>query len=296
MDMDRTERLFLSCHLRIVHDSRMDGADTHLRDLRLRILLRGEHGRTGGLALKTLVIVSGQMRTFSKLWKNQYWQVYRKLMTPTFVVSVADDEQGRDAQKFHDFGPTHIDLVQQPDHIDLPEECPDELAYEKLCHEYALQGRDQPSFMHEPYSISVSPQAVMKQLWALKNAWDFAASVVKLGDFEIVVRMRPDLHFFHFANPEYFRCNEAYTPFWGKFGGVNDRMAVLGAGVAGSYFDTFSLVPYLVSKGAPLHPETLIHESLKRGDADFRPLDTLFATARMDGTMRFPEIAPHEHI
>lgn len=233
--------------------------------------------------MSTAFIITGQMRTFKHLHKNQNWQVFRHFADPHFFVSVANDEQAKDAELYKQYGETFIEYVDQPEHIPLPNGCPTEESWVK----------DQ-NFMHEPYSISVSPQAVLKQLWALQRGWEFMRETHKVFDFDWVVRIRPDLHFFYFhpnALPIKADPWAAFTPWWGRFGGVNDRFAVLGGSAACLYFNTFTMLQDSIDAGAALHPESLVRYQLedKCNLNDRFPVS--FATLRMDGSMRMPEVS-----
>ena len=85
--------------------------------------------------------------------------------------------------------------------------------------------------------------------------------------------------------------NEAITPWWGRFGGINDRFAVLGFGAVKEYFTTYSKVERLIQMGAPLHPETLVAESMRDAGCIIRDdLKAEFSTVRKGGQMRPPEI------
>lgn len=232
--------------------------------------------------MSTAFIITGQMRTFKYLHKNQNWMVFRHFEDPHFFVSVANDEQAKDAELYKQYGKTFIEYVEQPKHIPLPEGCPDEAKW-----------RSGHGFMHEPYSISVSPQAVLKQLWAMQRGWDFASAISSFHACDRVVRMRPDLHFFYFQGA----CRRiddgiAHTPWWGRFGGVNDRFALLSRRAAECYFSTFNSLSAFIKDGAPLHPESLIHYSLIGSRCTINDsLPVSFGTLRMDGEFRQPEIS-----
>ena len=47
---------------------------------------------------KTIVIISGQMRSFSDCIASQRWQIFRRLESPEFYISCANDEQAKDAE------------------------------------------------------------------------------------------------------------------------------------------------------------------------------------------------------
>lgn len=167
-------------------------------------------------------------------------------------------------------------------------------------------------YSHESYAISVHPQAVLRQLWQLNEAWK-AFTQAPQG-YDIIVRIRPDLWFRSFEMPKFVRAwlrggfadgGEAFahTPWWGRFGGVNDRFAILGATAAQAYFTTYERIHELLAKGYPLHPERLVWASLKEGGCHID--DTLIATfsklygpdhsdPQLRSRFRDPEILPDD--
>lgn len=232
--------------------------------------------------MKTSVIYSGQARTFARVFENQYFHCLRFLPDPEFFVSVARDEQCGDMHRLLERFPkekVHIEYVMQPE---LPEPPPD------------------PPY-RAMYGPSSSPQAILRQLWALNRAWEFA-SELGANEADIVVRIRPDIAFYRFEMPQTvgnaysgvgiwhdWRCE---TPYWARWGGVNDRLALLGREVAPHYFGTHHLIDRHCKQGCPLHPETLVYQTLKL--AGIRPSHTLateFATIRLDGTRVEPSVS-----
>lgn len=217
---------------------------------------------------RTAVIYSGEARTFATTFANQYWHVLRHLPNPEFFVSVQDDAQAADMTRLWERFPAedvHIEYVEQPT---LPEPEPD------------------PKWLNL-YPPSAKPQAILRQLWALNRAWEFYGAVTQI-EHELVVRIRPDIAFARFELPRHsdthpFSC---YTPWWARWGGVNDRMAYLGKEAAKDYFTTFTKIERLRALGCPLHPEQLIAASLRNGGIE--PRHTLaadFITLRLDGTI-----------
>lgn len=213
--------------------------------------------------MRTAVIYSGQARSFAQVFPNQYWHVLRKLENPEFFVSVAKDDNADAMIRLYErFDPAvvHIEHVEQPQ---IPEP-PDDPAH--------LSG----------YPRSASKQAILRQLWALNRAWEFYQEKKnEEADYGLVVRIRPDLRFMRFEIPPY--KYSVYTPWWSRWGGVNDRLAVMNEDAAEQYFTTFTRLGEMLTDGAPLHPETLIAESLR--DFFVHPLVAEFNSLRMDGTM-----------
>lgn len=244
--------------------------------------------------MKVAVIYTGAMRSFDKCLANQQWHVLRHFPEAKFYCVTEDDE---DASKVNLLGvrPALTRLVKQPDMV-IPKGCPDEWTPGK-------------PYMHEPYHISVDPRAVMGQLWMLREGWRLYQEANDPAD--LVIRIRPDLWFHSFEKPNgmWGDCyvptsipNEfvlqkgvpsksAWVPWWGRFGGCNDRFACLGAKAAEAYFTAYDNIPAMIEEGAPLHPETLVHYAMKR--AGIRIEDDMkaeFSTLRKSGEMRPPEI------
>jgi hypothetical protein len=237
--------------------------------------------------MKTAIIYSGGMRSFDACMANHRWMLWRHFPEAKFFICTEDDE---DAHKADLISGAVVKKVKQPEMV-APPGCPTQ-----------WYGPGKP-YMHEPYAISVPPQAVLGQLWMLRQAWGlYEESGYKA---ELVVRIRPDLWFHSFELPKIIRAylnprpgqyvdfgmTTAYVPWWGRFGGFNDRLALLGRDVAAHYFMAYAKITRLIANGAPLHPESLVAASLRDGGAFVD--DTLkaeFSTLRKSGEMRPPEI------
>lgn len=250
--------------------------------------------------MKTLVIYSGQTRAFQHVWANHVWNVHRKLPDPTFIVSVADDEQADDMLALKGAlpdKPFFMEKVVQPE-IEVP----------------PVRCR-----WHAGHGIRTTPQAVLKQLWALNRAWDFAWESVNIGDYDLFVRIRCDSTFFRCLMPwDTFSMENkwpenlggalramchmqyeaplpdvAWTPRWARWGGVNDRFALMGHAAAHAYFTTFAARETLWKEWCPLHPETMIAYQLERtGCHPTHDLKCEFGKVRMDGTVEACEWTP----
>jgi hypothetical protein len=237
---------------------------------------------------RTAILLTGHMRTFDRCLPTQIHHVFRHYPEADFFVSTIADADAPKAQLLVDrygSGRVHIDIIPQQPTLDLPPGCPPEESY--------VPGQ---LFMHEPYAISVSPQAILRQLWQLHRTWEFFESRARTSDYTTVIRVRPDSYFHSFEPVDLFGSSQAYTPWWGRFGGVNDRCAIMGRDAARAYFTTFDRLSQLIAEGCPLHPESLIATALKstceiHGDT----LRAEFTTLKMvEGQLqaRPPEISP----
>ncbi len=229
--------------------------------------------------MKTVFIYSGGMRSFDRTWRNHQWFIWRHFKDARFYCCTEDDE---DAHKVSFLPPgATVRKVKQPEMV-MPAGCP------------PTWTQGQP-YMHEPYAISVPPSAVMGQLWMLREGWRLYEEGGEHAD--LVIRIRPDLwfHSFELSSPclESKPKSYAATPWWGRFGGVNDRFALLRPAAAKNYFTTYDKVAEHIKRGCPLHPESLVWYSLA-SDSPALINDRMkaeFSTLRKSGEMRPPEIS-----
>lgn len=224
--------------------------------------------------MSTAVIITGHMRTFATCIHTLRWHVLRHYSANglEFYVSTVQDEDAASAELLRSMFPgcpVHIEVVaKQPDLFEPPE-----------------------AVRFEPYERSVPLQAVLRQLWQMEQGWILykAKAKQRAGLF---IRVRPDLYFHNFVPPVVWG-GLVSTPWWGKFGGVNDRLAVIGPDAAEAYFTAYSHIPDAQAEGCPLHPESLVRAACEmRGAITDTRLIAEFTTLRKDGQHRPPEITP----
>lgn len=225
--------------------------------------------------MKAAILLVGQMRSWATCLHTFKWQVVRHFDDALdFFISTVNDEQAAESveltTKYFPRSRVHIDIKIQPE-IEEPFE----------------------PVRFEPYARSVPVQGVLRQLWQLNEAWKFYKDRDE-GQHDVIIRSRPDLFFHSFSMPDRMPGQfAALTPWWGRFGGVNDRFAIMGWAAARAYFTTFEKMPELLEKGCPLHPESLVAASMwDYGCAIHTDLKVEFSTLRMNGEMRQPEIGP----
>lgn len=233
--------------------------------------------------MSTAIMFSGHMRTFPLCLGSQQWQVFRHYPDCHFFVSTVQDEQAATVELLtRTFGASRVtvEIVPEQPLLSLPPGCPPESTWSK-----------EHTFMHEPYAVSVPPQWVMRQLWQLHRVWLLAESTGR--KFSTYIRTRPDLFFQGFEPPSINPSpHTAHTPWWGRYGGANDRFAVLGREAARAYFETYAELLSMISEGAPLHPETLVAYAMeRRGIVHYQTLRAEFSTLRMNGEARAAEIS-----
>ena len=142
-----------------------------------------------------------------------------------------------------------------------------------------------------PYANATTHEKLMLQHWGNKKVWDFFCASADTESFDVIIRIRPDLWIHRFQKPRNLRVNECFCPWWGKFGGVNDRLAIMDKYAAEIYFSVLDVIPKLLDEGCPFHPETLLAEVMQsQSTAIESTLMAEFSTERMDGTRRWAEI------
>lgn len=220
--------------------------------------------------MSTAVLISGQTRNFKECLPTLHWHVFRKLVDPVFFVSVADDAQASDIYLLEGYYKNvFIERVKQPE----------------------LLEPNARFAAHAPYALASSIQGVLRQLWHLQRVWEFYLErSIPFTASITFIRCRPDLWFQSFEPFPKIRQNESQMPWWGRFGGCNDRFAVLGLDAAKAYFTTFSQIDALLKLGCPLHPESLIKASLEEADQLINNHLVAEFSIIKDGKRRFPEI------
>jgi hypothetical protein len=226
--------------------------------------------------MKTAIIYSGQARSVSQTWENQFWHL-RHFPNKEIFYSVAKDAQAGDMQL----------LTEMPGLVSI-----------------AGEGVVQPPVESWPektafkcgYPRSTSQEGVLKQIWAWNRAWEFFCEKANPEDFDVVVRIRPDTAFLRLEVPRLERrwiveggevesgCPDyvCLTPRWAKWGGQQDRFAILGRKAAKAYFTTWQKLPKLREMGCPCHPEQLLDTSLRLdGITPSATLKAEFLTVRL---------------
>ena len=235
--------------------------------------------------MQIAVVYVGAMRSFDRCFATHRWHVLRKLGPVSFFVSTVKDA---DTEKLGLIRTQFPGSVLVSDVVEAQPDCVAMLRAEGVT--LPAEWVHGKHYTHEPYAISVHPQAVARQLWQLSRAWSVFGDALR--NYDIIIRIRPDL-WFHSAD---FTINPAQqgarVPWWGRFGGVNDRFAVLDPRSAEAYFDTFLFIKELMVIGCPIHPESLVMGSLELNDCKIdATLAAEFSTLRTNGEMRSPEIS-----
>ncbi len=259
--------------------------------------------------MSTAILISGQLRTFAKCWPTQRWHVLRHFADPHFFITVQGDgvyvpQEIIDLKEEYGSDRVHVDWRTDPD---LTAHLTPELA----C-----------AYHQAPYTNAAPAHQLLLQHWYQNEVWKFFQSISRGAAenaepdpslrasapprepmFETIIRLRADLWFHSLDVPDcingydngVFGSTVAFTPWWGRFGGINDRFAIMGHEAARYYFNVFEHIAELLAAGCPFHPESLVKANLERGNVDLHEtLRTEFSTVRPPGDprgeQRWPEI------
>lgn len=251
--------------------------------------------------MSTAILISGQMRTFAKCYPSIRWQVLGHFPDPHFFITVQDTPDCQSiADLVRDYGADRV-------HADVRQD-PDLAALDPLRFGLATG----PAYDQAPYANAAPAAQLLMQHWYQNEVWKFfqsfecgnqetnpkgsgSGSLSFASTFETIIRLRTDLFFqsFHAEDCESVFSTDCFTPWWGEFGGINDRFAIMGPAAAAAYFTVYEQLPELIHSGCPFHPESLVAAALERANIRIhRTLRTEFTTLRVNGQHRPPEIAP----
>lgn len=237
--------------------------------------------------MSTAILISGQLRTFAQCYPTQRWQVYRHYPDCHFFIVVENNDQVNSIQALRrDYGADRVHAQFITDPTGLPQ----------IAEEY---GR------HAPYQNAAPHDRLMKQHWFQREVWNYFQEAKGDKFFQTVIRMRADNWMQSFQPPQ-VSYGEVNVPWWGRFGGVNDRMAIMTDTSAMIYFTLYNHIEQLLKDGCPFHPESLLLAHLEKNNIKVKhTLNAMFGTLRLPRPhpqnpnqliqeMRFPEIQQHE--
>jgi hypothetical protein len=234
--------------------------------------------------MSTAILLSGQLRTFARCYPTHRWHVLRHFADPHFFLTIQDqhdvDEILRPLVK--DYGPDRVHVQRLTDPV-LVDDLTPQLA---------------AAYHQAPYANAAPAHRLLLQHWYQAKVLEHFESLnsqLSTLNFDTIIRLRPDLffHSFEAEDAETVFASEVLTPWWGRFGGLNDRFAIMGPQAARAYFDVYSKIPELLANGCPFHPETLLAARLEMANLSVsQTLGAEFSTLRTDGTSRPPEISP----
>lgn len=217
--------------------------------------------------MSTAVIYTGQARSFRDCYKTQYWALLRHLDNPIIYACVEDDEQAGHLELLREwFERVYIHRIRTPH--DLP--CP-------------------PDFTaaHTPYPLSTPVDRQTRVFYGVNEAYKFFQKAeAECGYFsDTIIKLRPDLYFRSMKLPVLgIGFNDVVSPWWGRYGGINDRMAFMGRGAAKHFFGVYEKMDALLAAGCPMHGESLTAASCEEGGVKVRhELHAWTAFKRMPG-------------
>lgn len=217
--------------------------------------------------MKTAVLISGHTRTFGidAVYRSQKWHVFNQLPDPHFFCSVVNDAQASALDRLiAEYGASHVFIEKIPAQPD----CEAELGVDKATLAAFTA--------FAPYALAphASPQTILRALWHQQQTWKWHLANLQpeLGapKFDLYVRHRPDLFFHRLQVPEIAPA-DVCVPYWGSYGGINDRFAIMGHDAARHYFTAYSRVSEMLMDGCPMHPETLSGAVLDSSPVRVRP-------------------------
>lgn len=244
--------------------------------------------------MSTAILYSGQARTIVRCLPTQHWWAHRKFTDLKFYVLWQDRQDGKEGVKLlqDKYGKENVFARLIPDPTDLP-------MIPQRYGDFA------------PYTNAAPHPQLLLQHWYQEEVWKFFNEVAAPDAKTCVIRQRGDNYFHSFEanygmkaqvrrgedvtyiiDPERpVAENVCYTPWWGRFGGHQDRFAVMGLRAAASYFTIYSKIQELLDAGCPFHPETLLKARLELGGVRvFETLRAEHSTLRLTGELRQPEI------
>lgn len=218
--------------------------------------------------MSTAVLLCGQTRTFAKCWPTQYWYVYRKLVNPIFYVCVEDDEQAKDIERIYERFPkdrVHVKLLPRAADTAFPNPPETNAAF-------------------APYPVMTPTRSIMKCFWNYRQAWEWLRQHEAEPPMTIV-RTRPDAYFHDFVMPKALpAAHDFISLWWERYGGVNDRICVMGPKAAEVHMTMSDRVDQILAAGAPLHGESFVAAALELGGMRIRhTLDGWLSLKRLGG-------------
>jgi hypothetical protein len=233
--------------------------------------------------MSTAILYSGQLRTFAQCYPTQRWHVLRHVIDPHFFFTIQAQPDALQilAPLIADYGASRVHLQQLTD-PDLTADLTPQLS---------------AAYHQAPYANAAPAHQLLLQHWYQAQVWEnFCGHSETLSlTIDTIIRLRPDLWFHSFESERATTvwADEVLTPWWGRFGGLNDRFAIMGPAAARAYFDIYAKIPELLgSYQCPFHPETLLAARLEIAQVHVtQTLRAEFSTLRANGQARPPEIS-----
>jgi len=233
--------------------------------------------------MKVAVLVSGQCRTLDICLPSIQRQILAHFPLADLWISVADGPDADQASLLTKSG-LRVRLLEKIVQPTLDER------------DYRQRSAGGNYLIGEGPEDRTIVQRILRQAWHLRRVYECAAASGE--NYDVYVRLRPDQWFLVGAQglPEVTSKN-AIVPWWGSFGGVNDRFAILGKQAAEAYCWWPRLDQWL-EEGCRFHPETLTKYALMRAGCKIVHSPVSAATLKRDAhgnlSVRRPEVLADE--
>lgn len=227
--------------------------------------------------MKTAILISGQCRTLDLCLPNIKAQVLDYFPGADLWISVAAGPDSGQAQLLRSVG-MKIQLLEALEPPELDQR------------DYAARSLGGPYLLGTGLGDSTAVSRTLLQAWRLHRVFEKARSSGE--NYDTFVRLRPDQWFIvGAAGLPRIDPSTAAVPWWGGYGGINDRFAVLGRAAAEAYC-WWPRLDELLAEGCRFHPETLTKYALTRAQCRIVHLPTFAAILKRDAAGKILAHAP----
>lgn len=221
--------------------------------------------------MKVAILISGQMRTADRCVDSIKRHVYERLPARGLI-----GDKPYAWQDYHTFAATAAD----------------EDAHKiELFPRVLGMTEPQPEMPEKDYAKHLAlgcygVQVVLRQLWALRRAWQIMEEHGYEPDW--VIRLRPDCYF-HNDIEDLRDCDPAavYVPTFHNFHGLNDRFAFGGYEAMRVYCNRIDTLDEYIAIGGPFQPESHLRWAMR--NFMVRRTRVLFDLVRKNGQHVKPE-------
>lgn len=223
------------------------------------------------------ILVSGQVRTLAQVFPTIRWHLLRRFLRVHVFASLVDEPGAAEALEL--FRP-HVERLE----FELVKEQNEPLP--AVLEKWARN----ESFASFRNTVTVASFA--RWFWHVARAWEFYESF-KDESHRVFFKLRTDCFFHRFQLPPHLDGPAVLVPWWGGYGGINDRLALItGRETARTYFTAYDRIDAAIEAGCPCHPESLLAGTLElERVAIFRILEAEFTTLRTAADGR-PNVPP----
>jgi hypothetical protein len=142
-----------------------------------------------------------------------------------------------------------------------------------------------------PRSRNKSHQGPISMFYGIKRAIELAS-----GDFDLVVRVRPDCWFRSPVKLDAVDPGKVVVPLWGNFGGLNDQFALGSQAAMKIYSGVYDHIDELMELGCLYQPEMMLKAHLFNYGLDVEKRDINFALKRVDGSFQDNKLLEQQYL